>query len=255
MRNRVRIIRNALQCLLITLGLLLASCASQPIQEATDGRGKLLQAVFLYNQKVHALEGEGIGMYRSQSDNLSFRARINAYWPESNIRLDVQDFVFKKPLITLVRQGGKLHAAIHPRRTYFVMDYQNADLAELTGFDFPRRLIIPTLMGKVYLEDDSVAGVEGDRLVFRGKSVETVLTLNRELLPRAVEYRFQDEHIEVSFGKYTTEQGATFPRKIRVESAKGEKKLEITYSDVLLNQTRRQVSLEPEEWKEYDRVR
>lgn len=254
MNNSVRVIRDGLFCLLITLALVFASCASQPIRETTDDCGKLLHGVCLYNQNVHALEGEGIGIYRSQSDNLSFRARINAYWPELNLRLDVQDFVFKKPLITLVRQGGRLHAAIHPRKRYMVMDYQNANFAELTGFDFPRQLIIPTLMGKVYFEEDSVVEVDRDTLIFRGKTVETSLTLNRELLPHIVEYRFQDVSIAVSFEKYIFQQGASFPRRIQVEDSTGAKSLAITYSEVLLNQTLRRVSLEPENWEEYERV-
>lgn len=247
----------------MTAALLLASCATRQVRETAGREAELVQAVCLYNQGVHALEGEGMGVYRSPEDTVSFRARVTAYWPEMNFRLEVQDFVFRKPLVTLVRREERIYAAVHPRRQYLEVDYQDADLAALTGLDFPRDLMMHTMMGKVYVDKPvrrgdaggGIAVLGGDTLIFSGETVETRVTLDRDLVPRTVEYRFSDDTLSVTFGKLLAAQGAVFPRRIHLRSGDGETNLEITYADVRLNGNPRLVSLQPEEWEGYERVR
>ncbi|MFW6180989.1 MAG: hypothetical protein ACOC8N_04505 [Spirochaetota bacterium] len=257
-------LRWAAHMAVITAVLLLASCATRQVRETAGREAELVQAVYLYNQSVHTLEGEGVGVYRSPEDKLSFRARITAYWPEMNLRLEVRDLVFRKPLITLVRRDELVYAAVHPRRQYLEVAYDEADLGALAGFDLPRDLVIHTLMGKVYVERASgqgenaggrIAGAGGDTLVIGGTNLETRVIFDREMVPRAVEYRVAGDTLTVTFGKHLEEQGVAFPRRIHLRGGEGSTTLEITYSAVRLNGDPRRVSLQPDEWEGYERVR
>lgn len=235
--------------------LFLSSCAAKQVVETGKGECALVQALYRYNQTVHALEGEGIGIYRDTDNTLSFRTKVTAFWPEMNLRLHIQDFVFKKPLLTLVKEGAEVKAALHTRKQYLVVDYRNADFADLTGFNIPKEIVIPTLMGKVYVESPSDVSIAGPHtLEMSGTSVTGTISFDG-WRPSRIRYRFPGETFTVTFGKFVPVEGGAFPQKISMESEEGRGRLEITYSSSLLNRgAGRSTPLLPEEIEGYERV-
>jgi hypothetical protein len=232
--------KKAAYVLAAVLLMSLFSCASRPvIRDDDEGEGELVQALYRYNQSVYALEGEGVGIYKDPLDTLGFRAQVAAFWPALNVRLSVQDLVFKKPLVTLVKVENTVRAAVHVKRELVEVEYEEADFTRLTGFDIPGRLILYTLMGKVYVPDTkSVSQYEPLLLALSGDTGIVTIRFNEELRPVEIEYIVGERTFTVFFKKYVNRSGLSFPTRITLEDQGEDMLLEVTYDSLSLNQAR-----------------
>ncbi|GEM_PF-1455438 len=223
-----------LSSFLVVCALFITSCATAP-KKTTDEAGILYEKLLVHNRRVYSLKGEAMVVYREPDRTLSFRGFVLSNEENGGFRLDLSDFVFNKPLVTVTRNGGAVLAVMHYRKAYYSASWEEINMKKITGFDIPRELLISTVMGKVYAENTDCR-TEGDVLILEGAGAyrEHRVYFKDEVISRVV-YGFEESEYEVLFQKYRAVEGIEFPQKIVVEMSGEGSVLEILYSQVDLN--------------------
>jgi hypothetical protein len=202
-----------------------------------------------YNRMLTSLEGEAMIVYRDPDRTLSFRSEVVAMvGPEgdaSDLRLDLDEFVFRTPIATLLKKQEEIYTYVHPEKSYYVTPVDEADFGTLLGFDVPARFLFYSLLGRVFLPKKSPhSGMIDERhLQITAVDEEEIVRFDQELLPEGIEYRRTLEAdsgtiYRVNFDKYEKSGPASadqpqFPMVVTVTS--GEKRLEIRYLRVTVN--------------------
>jgi hypothetical protein len=182
-------------------------------------------------------------IYKDESSALSFRASMMYDYDGNRFRMDLHDFVFGKPVLTVVRNGDRVLTIIHTRGERNLQPYDEFDLKKITGLSIPKELLLSSIIGKVYLG-------EGNRELFMsGKSTLVVKTpqvrsdvdFGRDGLPYRVKYLSNLYNYELSFIKFEKPEDIPFPLKIVLKDAS--RMLTVNYSSFSIN-----IELNPEDF-------
>ncbi|MBN2322583.1 MAG: DUF4292 domain-containing protein [Spirochaetes bacterium] len=205
-----------------------------------------------YNGMLGSLEGEAMIVYRDPKRTLSFRSEVVAWGDASFLRLDLNEFVFKTPLATILKRRDEIYMYVHPEKSYIVTPVDEADFGTLLGFEVPVRFLFHTLLGRVYMPKESPRArmIDERHLEITAPDEEEIVRFGPELLPEGIEYRSKEigeigDIYRVSFDKYETSEGQPFPMVIIVKS--GEKSLEIRYLRVSVNKEIGEAAFTPED--------
>jgi len=217
---------------------LISSCTLKTVkvkEEEEDEALFLLSVIQNYNDSFDNVEGSALVVYKEGERTLSLKAGIIAIADLSNIRIDVEDFVFKKKLVTVAKNGDDVLTVNHIKKTYIQSNYSNLDFKKALGFDIPAELLINFIIGRVPVAEGSYEGDISRRpkLYIQGKEDKEMVFFNRELLPEKIEYYQKDEHYTVIFSKFQNKNETYFPQKIAICS--GNKSLEISYTRLNIN--------------------
>lgn len=225
---------------------LLVSCAvrqevmREPVTEPDMEPHLLAARIHEYNGEFTSMKGSAIIVYRDRDSTLSFRCEVIAGEGMDLLRLDLQDFVFNKPLVTLVRAHDEVTAYVHPEQEYYRGTVQEAGFGSLLGFEAPVNFLFSTLLARVYIpEGETVAEqIDDSQVVIVAQQEQEVVRFGTENNPVEIEYIYaedsgQEQVYHVVFETFDAIGSSLFPLTIKVKSQN--RTLEIRYSAVELN--------------------
>jgi hypothetical protein len=200
----------------------------------------LFQDLEAYNGAVKALEGKALVVYKEGDKVASLKASIAADKGKTRYRLELFDYVFNKHLVSVVRNGDDVHAALYFRKESYDISYEEFQLQEVTGIAIPKEILFKSMIGEIYVHDGETAvygeGANSLRLEYTdahdGLSRETVL-FNEDKIPIGATFEQGGESFVVKFIKFKAFGGGLFPVKITIQG--GGRSLEINYTELRLN--------------------
>jgi hypothetical protein len=194
-----------------------------------------------YNGAVNALEGKALVVYKNGDRVSSLKAFIAADKGQTRYRLELYDYVFNRHLVSVVRNGDEVHAALYFKKESYDISYEEFGLQGVTGIAIPKEILLKSIIGEIYVHDGEtrVGRGEGANSLFLeyldGPDVlfsETVL-FNENNVPTGATFKQGGETYVVSFSKFKASSGGRFPWKIIIQG--GDKSLEINYTELRLN--------------------
>ncbi len=223
---------------IFSLLLMAASCTAR-IQKSGVGEDTtilLMKKLEAYNDSITQLTGTAVMFYKDQNKTLSFRARVVSR--NEDLRLDLNDFVFKKPVLTLIKKGSDILIVIHVKKEFYRMKYDALDLETFAGINIPHGILLPSITGRMYVEENkgTVSPIDSATLLIHGNNMREEIHFNEISLPTVAMINVPPTEytlILTKFNKYYNEM--YFPQKISL-AASG-RALEISYSEVHINES------------------
>ncbi len=220
---------------MIILLLITCSCAAQMQKNGVeeDTTALLMKKLESYNVSVRRLTGTAAMFYKDQNQTLSFRARVISQ--NEDFRLDLNDFVFKKPVLTLIKKGSDILIVYHLKREFYQMKYEELDLENLAGISILPAILIPSITGRVYVEENqgTVSPIDAATLLIDGDDIREEIHFNEVSLPALTTINVPPAEYTLKLTKFNRYNEVYFPQKISL-AARG-RTLEISYSEVHVN--------------------
>jgi hypothetical protein len=195
----------------------------------------LLEKLKEYNGSISSIEARALLMYNDGDKNYGFQAVIAVQQNGERIRLDLSDFVFKKPVLTLVKNNDQVTALLHMKKKGYHMSYDSMSIEELSGLKLRKEILLPALMGKVFVDTHNTTLISPDSktLIMESDIVREVVTFDAEWLPRSVEYEIFGDAYIMNFVSFTALEDNVFPEKLILKTLN--RQLKATYKDVRVN--------------------
>jgi len=223
----------------ICMSFYLYSCTTGR-ESAEQGRYEydriLIERLNHHNGRIHTVDARALVVFREADRNFSFRATLSVENHGENLRLDLSDFVFKKPLLSIVKNGEQVTTILYTKRSYFEMPYEQLDMKKISGLNIRKEILLSALMGKVYIEEQNsvTSSPEPHLLIIENSYMKETISFNDQLLPVSVFYDFQNDVYTMTFREYIRIGDLVFPKKVTVRNQ--DRVLEANYSDVSVNQ-------------------
>jgi len=222
--------------LIISLILLVVSCATRINKSVVeeDTASLLMRKLAVYNDSIQEMTGKAIMFYKDGNRTLSFRATVVSR--NGDLRLDLNDFVFKKPVLTLIKRGSDVLIIQHMKKEFYLMKYDVLDLEKLAGIDILPDILLPSITGRVYIIDEhsSVSPLDFTTLRIEGSNMHEEIQFNEDSLPTRTTITSLPVVYILTLKKFNRYNNVFFPQKISLTD--GEKVLEISYSEVHINE-------------------
>jgi outer membrane lipoprotein-sorting protein len=222
--------------LVLLLFPLLYSCATrtETVQEESDA-DVLVTKLKEYNSSIHAIEAAALLLYADGDKTYSFRVQITVHNNGKNMRLDLADFIFKKPILTIVKNNDKVTALLHAQKKFYLTTYEDLSIEELSGLKLRKEILLPALMGKIYVDSEggSVSSPDPETLIIESEEYRETVTFSHDWLPRSAEYIVEYGVYSMTLESFTAIDGVYFPRKVTLTNMN--RRIEATYKDVKVN--------------------
>lgn len=224
---------------LLILMLLVTSCTGQlstvrqeVIREEREEPSILIRRLTTFNERVSNLKADALIVYRDEEHTLSFRSDIMAYNNLEFFRVDLYDFVFKTPLVTMAKKDNDIVTVNYIKKEYFIENIDQMDFERILGFDVPVDLLLNSVLAKVYLPDQNYEANQIDdySLEINAPDRRQIINFNESLVPDGVQYTIQENDYDVRFDKHNQEGSSMFPLRITLRNKK--RVLEINYFNV-----------------------
>jgi len=223
---------------IMVLILLITSCAMKMIRTEgdEDAAQRLFDRLTAYNSEVKSLEAKALLIYKDARRTLSFRASVASIEESTSFRLDLNDFVFNKPVVSLIRNKEATFLILYREKKYYSINNEDLDFTRLIGFELPGEILIPMLMGKVYVGDGGniLSLVDSSTLLIENADFSEEIYFNNLGLPERTLYTYSPLSYDLHYSKFETFYEVYFPKKIAVEDR--DRTLNISYSSVIINQ-------------------
>jgi len=195
----------------------------------------LLTRLNSYNDMVITIKGKALSVYREGGKTVSLKTNIVTDEKESMFRVDLFDFVFRKPLISIIRKGGDVLAVIYTRKEYYTLSFEDFDFRKMIGFDLPKEILVSAIAGNVYIIEGESVVSDPDNLTLsiEGGAGRELIRFNREYLPVEVKYDYSTALYYIRFDKYKIVDNFYFPHKIIIKNE--DRMFEINYTDIDVN--------------------
>ncbi|HUT66088.1 MAG TPA: DUF4292 domain-containing protein [Spirochaetota bacterium] len=244
------------RAVILVFCLFLVSCAvrqevTRDLGPGTVGQGAvgpepreeqdiLSERIGEYNAKLVSLSGTAIVVFRDEESTLSFRSEIGAREGANFVRLDLNDLVFKTPLATVIKNGDEVFTYVHQKMEYYQTAAEEADFGMLLGFDIPVKLLVQSLLARVYIPEGEIEARRLDDLHIEitAQEEKEVVRFRNEDIPEEVMYTYKDSTgqetvYSVSFEQFEDTGVLEFPLVIKIKSQN--RSLEIRYTTVKPN--------------------
>jgi hypothetical protein len=230
--------RVAISLSLLVVVLALNSCAVKKdhVYPETDAL-LLMERLDHYNRLVDDVDAQALVVFKNSNRNYSFRASLIAVGNGEKLRLTISDFVFKKPLVSIVKNGDDLTVILYTKKQYVQEPYDNLEVEEISGLNMRKEILLAALLGKVFTDEQNSVITNPYPLVLvieRNDGLKETVSFDSELLPAEVTYQWGYEVYTMVFHEYMTVSGVVYPKRVSVTH--GDRLLEINYSDVRINQ-------------------
>jgi hypothetical protein len=204
-------------------------------KNAADMTTIYLRELTAYNEGVKTLQAKAFLMYRTEEKTATFKVLVQSSKGSSNFRIDVSDFVFNKPLVSVIKREEDVLAVIYIKKNYYSLHYEDLDFSKMTGFPIPKELLVSSLLGKVFIyeEQKDISSPQDHALLIIGDDGQETIHLNSDFQPVKVQYLFSSDAFLVTFSKFQSHENLSFPKKITLENEQGT--LEINYTNISLN--------------------
>lgn len=215
---------------------LLYGCATQSVTVQEEGDVQLLvEKLKEYNESISTIKAHALLMYTDGDKSYSFRAEIAVENSGENIRLDLSDFVFKKPVLTLVKNSDQVAALLHMDKKVYLTSYENLNIEALSGLKLRKEILLPALMGKVFVNSATatMSSPNSKTLIMESEGYRETVSFDAHWLPQSVEYEVNNDVYSMTFKSFTAFEGVFFPGKVTLSSLN--RQLEATFKDVTVN--------------------
>jgi len=193
----------------------------------------LMRKLVVYNDSIQEMTGKAIMFYKDGNRTLSFRATVVSR--NGDLRLDLNDFVFKKPVLTLIKRGSDVLIIQQMKKKFYLMKYDALNLEKLAGIDIFPFILLPSITGRVYIDEhSSVSPLDSTTLLIEGSNMHEEIQFNEDSLPTRTTMTASPIVYILTLKKFNRYNNASFPQKISLTA--GEKALEISYSEVHINE-------------------
>jgi outer membrane biogenesis lipoprotein LolB len=227
----------------MVLCLLLFSCAirqevtKEPLRRPEKEHQPLVERIGEYNNKLTSINATAIVVFRDIDNTLSLRCEVLARDGAELLRLEFKDFVFKKPLATVVRNYGTVATYVHPTKECYQTAVEKTDFGSLLGFSIPVKLLFSSILARVYIPEGEVVveQIDDNNLLIEALQEQEVVRFGQAALPEEIAYAMTDSlghtHMyRVSFETFEEKGSLVFPLVIKVTGQ--DRILEIRYSSV-----------------------
>ena len=216
-------IRLIVPVVLILIGFFLSSCATRVGMLKTKSRKEtVIEKINEYNNKIKNVKARGTIIFRQNSHIESFRIELFNYDTPEFVRINLKDFIFKKPLITLIsnNDGVMVYNFIKKEKkkykdpSYFFKD--------LLGMEVNPEYIEDILAMRIPLlkERGIKKTVEGsERVILEGPDKLEIVTLTtgNNILPEEIEYRTKKYLVNIKYSKVVNLTYISIPSNIKIE--------------------------------------
>jgi hypothetical protein len=223
--------------------LFIVSCSlrtakvSGPAEEPAkrDEGIQLLTKLNRYNEMVDTVEGNALTVYREEDSTISFKTEIVSDKKKQKFRIDLYDFVFKVPLLSIIRNNDDILAVVHNKKEYYRLTFEHFDFREMTGFDIPKEILVGSMTGDVHLIEGrrDVSSPEDLLLSIKGETGTELVRFNGDALPVEAQYIKGADIYTVKYEKYKNIDNIDHPYRILIKHNGSQ--LEINYMDIKLN--------------------
>lgn len=221
--------------LFIVVALFSCSVKTARLEEERETEVRMLENLLHYNAGVRTLNAKATVIYKDENSAMSFRASMLFDYESESFRMDLFDFVFGKPVLTVVKNGERVLTVVHTRGESNLQSYDEFDLQKITGLSIPKELLLSSIVGKVYLGEGSreISRSGQSTLVVKTSLVQSDVHFGRDKLPDRVKYISSIYTYELSFTKFETSGDASFPLKVILKDTS--RMLTVNYSSPLIN--------------------
>ena len=195
----------------------------------------LLTRLNKYNDMVRTLEGSAFTVYRTDEKTISLKMDIITDKKERRFRIDLFDFVFKVPLVSIVRNDNDVLAVVHNKKEYYTLTFEYFDFWEMTGINIPKDILISSITGEVHMikGETVISSTEDLLLSIEGETGLELVRFNNDDLPVEAHFIYETESYIVNYEKYKNIENIDYPHKITIKH--DDSRLEINYAEVKLN--------------------
>jgi hypothetical protein len=195
----------------------------------------LLISLNKYNDSVVTVEGNALTVYREEGNTISLKTEIISDKKGKKFRIELSDFVFKVPLVSIVRNNNDILAVVHNKKEYYTLTFEYFDFREMTGFDIPKEILVGSMTGDVYLieGETKVTNPEDLLLSIEGETAKELIRFNSESLPVEAQYIDKTDIYTVKYEKYKNIDNIDYPHRIIIKHE--DNQLEINYTEVKIN--------------------
>ncbi len=227
--------------LVILMILFLFSCATAvkgiKIKRKTD---EILEEIKRYNNRLINLNLNGIVILKEKDGNntRSFRIEIYDFKNPEVTRIDLKDFIFKKPLVTLISDGKnvKLFDYLKKKRTIYedsslffekIFDVKlDSDFAlDLLTMRIPL-LAVKRVKSRLIKDDKIVISDDKREEIIEYKMLENIVPLN-------IIYKNNNDLVSISYSNTKKVNNVEIPHKLSISINK--RMIEISYKTIKVN--------------------
>lgn len=219
----------------IIVALFSCSVKMARLEEEREAEVRMLENLLHYNAEVRTFNAKATVIYRDENSVMSFKASMIFDCESDSFRMDLFDFVFGKPVLTVVKNGQRVLTVVHTSKESNIQSYDEFDLQRMTGLSIPKELLLSSVIGKVYLGEGSreISRSGQSTLIVKTPLIQSDIHFGRERLPTRVKYVSARYSYELSFTKFETSGAVTFPLKITLKDTL--RMLTVNYSNPLIN--------------------
>ena len=188
-----------------------------------------------YNDRVDTVEGNALTVYREEGSTISLKTEIVSDKNGQNFRIDLSDYVFKVPLVSIVKNNNDILAVVYNKKEYYKLTFNYFNFHEMTGINVPKEILVSSMTGNVYLieGETAVSSPEDDLLSIEGRTGRELVRFNGESLPIEAQYIDETDIYTVRYEKYKKIDNIDYPHRIIIKHQ--DSQLEINYTDIKLN--------------------
>jgi len=223
--------------LIFFIVIFLLSCATKTLKlKDKEDAFYIMEKLKLYNDNVKTFDGNAIIFRRDSKRSSSFKAKVIASRETNGLKIDINDFVFNKPLVSIIKNNSEVLVISYIKKEFYSSNYDDFDFRKMTGFDIPKELFTDAILGKVYIINGIIktSSDNNKSLYVKNDNIAEEIYLNSEFLPSKIFYFTEDGLYEVIFNKYIMINNLMFPAKITIKK-KDDMILEINYREANLN--------------------
>ena len=198
-----------------------------------DEQDLIVEKIVTYNGELASLKASAIVVFRDVESTLSFRSEISAVEKTDYVRLDLMDLVFKTPLATILKNRDDVYTYVHQKGEYYEDTVSDADFGTLLGFDVPVKLLLSSLLARIYLPDGELKArmIDERQLEIVTLYENEVIRFGATNLPETIEYTKNDGQVYiVSFEQFEQKGSLLFPLVIKIKGMG--RSLEIRYTSI-----------------------
>ncbi len=203
--------------------------------EERDEAAVLFDRLVSFNNKASFIEGNAFVIYKNNKETYSFRIHAIADMSRKNYKLSIDEYIFKIPLFTVIKNSNDVLAITHSKKTYTLLCYEDLDFSRVTDLHIPKDFFIHAVFGAFYvIEGSKVFSLpEENVLRIEGTDKSQQVVFSDEMLPIESTYSLSDKFVNVQFSKYREVASIQFPHKITLSD--DQKVLKINYSNVRID--------------------
>jgi hypothetical protein len=237
-------------CVSVCAGLLIiasVSCTGKAVKvgieepepritsEEKDETAVLVDRLISFNNKASFIEGNAFVIYKDNEETYSFRIHAIADMSRKNYRLSIDEYVFKIPLFTVIKNSNDVLAITHSKKTYTLLCYEDLDFSSVADLHIPKDFFLHAVFGAFYVIEGNKVFSSPEEHILRIEGTNEIqqVVFSKEMLPVESSYSLSDEFVNVQFSKYREVASTQFPHKITISD--DQKILKINYSKLQID--------------------